>query len=118
MEAKEKNGNIYLAISAVLYFIYIFGIGIFIVSGNVLSRYMLTLFQDDAETYLAVTSIILLVVFITGFRLCRKAKTVLERSIVCKIMIIIYWITIIASIVSVIGFIVFFILMIMSGSLM
>lgn len=39
MEVKEKNGNMYLAISAVLLFIYIFGIGIFIVSGNVISRY-------------------------------------------------------------------------------
>ena len=78
----------------------------------------MTLFKDDAETYLAVMGIILIAVLIVGFRSCRKARSILERSIICKIMIIIYWITIIVSIVSVIGFIVFIIFMIMSGSLM
>ena len=67
MEAKEKDGKIYLAISAVLYFINIFGIGIFIISGNILSRNLLTLFKGDAETYLAVMGIILIAVFIICF---------------------------------------------------
>ncbi len=118
METNKKRGNLYLKISGILYIIFMLGLVIFGLFGNTASRYVLSLFGGQGDVYLAALGAVLFPIFILGLVLSEKAKKYLERNLISKIISGLYWFTIIAVLLAIIGFIIFFIMMIISGSFM
>lgn len=114
---KEKMGKLLLNLSIVLYVLFLALLIILGLSGNALSHYVMDLLGDD-ELYLNLLGIILIAVFVIGFFLSKKAREILNGIMGSKIMSRIYWITLFGILAIIIFFIVFIIMMIVTGSFM
>ncbi|WP_029233182.1 hypothetical protein [Butyrivibrio sp. VCB2006] len=117
MKDNRKIGKLYTGIAVVLFALFWIVLILFGLTGNAVSRYVLGLFKNDSM-YLIVLGIILISLLLIGEIVSNKAREYSENNLVSKIVYAAFWVTIGLCILAVILFIVFVVMMVLSGSLM
>ncbi|MCR4653345.1 MAG: hypothetical protein K5744_06590 [Eubacterium sp.] len=118
MELNGKKGKLCLRAAFALYVIFWLLLVVFGLFSNPASRYVLSLFDGNANYYLGTLLALLFGILIAGTFLCRQAKRYTNGGIGSKVTAIVYLVTFILAIAAIFLFILFVLLMVASGSLM
>nr|WP_027871654.1 hypothetical protein [[Eubacterium] cellulosolvens] len=118
METNAKKGKLCLRTASGLYVLFWFLLIVFGLFGNPASRYVLALFDGNANYYMSTLLVLLFGILIAGMFLSRRAKTYTNGSTASKAAVIVYLVTFILAIVAIVLFIFFILLMVASGSLL
>ncbi len=113
-----KKGKIYSIIAGALYVLFWILLIVFGLTGNPVSRFVLDLFDSNANIYFILLTIILFAILIFGTILSSKGKTLTEGSRISKIIFTLYWIAIALLVLAICAFIFFLIMMVVTGSYM
>lgn len=113
-----KKGKLLLGTASVLYLLFwvlLIGFGL---SGNPVSRYVLSLFGEDGSLYLHTLLVLQFAILIVGLTLSGRARRCTNGSIAGKVAVMVYLVTFILAIVAIVLYIIFVLLMVSSGSLL